>query len=143
MEEGGNSYKLIFSAPLHTKVGARLGKDGKATLWEAEIAPKMVRGITKLSKGAEVQLLSENHFYYGLTSWRKPLKQNPQDKDLNESIFEINAFYVEVVSDGDSKGKKGWLVNKVDRYISDTDQDPFGTWIPDRLGLGREVDQKK
>lgn len=136
--DGETAYKLSGKALLHTGLNARLGKDDKATLWEAEVAPEMIDSSTlELEKGTEVAILSETHFFYSLTSWRKPLRAKPEEFDNN--IFEINAFYVEVISDGDSKGKKGWLVNQIDRYLNEDAPDPWGTWVPDRLGLEREA----
>ena len=134
------NYKLVADAPLHVNLNARLNKDGKATMWEAEVAPSMVTGTVQLTKGTEVLVLSESHYFHSLTSWRKPLPDQPREFD--DSIFEVNAFYVEVVSEGDNKGKKGWMVNQVDRYLSEDREDPFGVWVPDRLGLVREAEAK-
>ena len=131
-------YKLVADTPLHADLNARLGKDGKARLWEAEVAPDMVEETIKLDKGTEVQILSESHYFYSLTSWRKPLPAEP--KEFSDSIFEVNAFYVEVVSEGDNKGKKGWIVNQVDRYLGQNEENPFGVWVKDRLNLTREAE---
>jgi tetratricopeptide (TPR) repeat protein len=131
-------YKLVVDTPLHSKMNARLGKDAKAKLWEAEVAPKMAGKTLKLPKGTEVEVLSEAHYFHSLTSWRKPLPAQP--KEYSDSIFEVNAFYVEVVSDDDNKGKKGWIVNQVDRYVDKDREDPFGVWIKDRLNLVREAE---
>lgn len=134
-------YKLVTDAPLHTEIGTRIGKEGKATLWEAEVAPEMIGGTITITKDTEVQLLAQQHYFYSLTSWRKPLPKQP--KKWSDSIFEINAFYVEVLSDGDNKAKKGWLVNQVDRWVGHEGEDPFGVWIPDRLNLLREAEVTK
>jgi len=134
-------YKLTTDAPLHTEVNARLNPSGKTALWEAEVAPEMCPNTVLLEKGTEVAILSESHFFHSLTSWRKPLPPKPDKFD--DTMFEIDAFYVEVVSDGDNKGKKGWLVNQVDRYLDETAVDPFGVWIPNRLNLLREVELQK
>lgn len=128
-------YKLVAPAKLHTEIGPRIGKNAKSTLWESEVAPKLVGNFLELKKGTEVTILAENHYFYSLTSWRTPLKDTPDKYD--DTIFEINAFFVEVTSDGDDKGKKGWLVNQIDRFISKDREDPWGVWIPDRLGLAR------
>ena len=138
IHEPGTAYKLAADAPLHVDLNARLSKEGKAALWEAEIAPQMSSGTVALKKGAEVQILSETHYFHSLTSWRKPLADQPQEYD--DSIFEVNAVYVEVVSEGENKGKKGWLVNQMDRYIAKAGDDPWGVWIEDRLGLVREAE---
>jgi hypothetical protein len=136
--EEGKAYKLAVESPLHTDIGPRLTKQDKALLWETEVAPKMTPDTLKLSKGTEVQLLSQAHYFHSLTSWRKPLPEDPQEFD--DTIFEVNAFYVEVVSEGDNKGKKGWIVNQIDRYLNPDAEDPFGVWIPDRLTLVREAE---
>ena len=140
LHDQGTAYKLGADAALHVDLNARLSKEGKATLWEAEIAPQMSTGTVPLKKGTEVQILAETHYFHSLTSWRKPLPAQPQEYD--DSIFEVNAFYVEVVSEGENKGKKGWMVNQVDRYIAKEGEDPFGVWIQDRLGLVREAETK-
>lgn len=137
--EQKTSYKLAANAPLHVDLNARIGKEGQAILWEAEIAPKLVSSnIINLPKGTDVIILADSHFYYSLTSWRKPLPAEP--KEYDDSIFEMNAVYVEVVSDGDNKGKKGWMINQADRFINKPGEDPFGVWIPDRLTLPREAE---
>lgn len=135
--DDGGKYKLTSPAKLHTDLGPRMSRSGKAALWEAEVAPKMVSGYIELPKGTEVTILSENHYFYSLTSWRTPIRDNPTKYD--ESMFEIDAFYVEVTSDGDTKGKKGWVINQADRYVGDKSTDGFGVWIPNRLGLPRQV----
>jgi hypothetical protein len=137
------AYKLNADTPLHADLNARLGKDGKAKLWEAEVAPKMVGEFLKLPKGTEVQILSESHYFHSLTSWRKPLPAQP--KEYDDTIFEVNAFYVEVVSEGENKGKKGWIVNQIDRYTGtgQEGEDPFGVWIQDRLDIPREAEIAK
>ena len=130
------AYKLATDAPLHTEIEPRMRRDDDATLWEAEVAPDMVTNTTLLTKGTEVAILSEKRFFYSLTSWRKRLPKEPKEFDNN--IFEVNAFYVEVVSEGDNRGKKGWLVNQIDRHIDENAADQFGVWIPDRLKLERQ-----
>lgn len=132
------AYKLAAPAQLHTEIGPRISRDQKATLWEAEIAPDMITNTLTLEKGTEVKILTQEHYFHSLTSWRKPLPQDP--KEFDDNIFEVNAFYVEVVSEGDNKGKKGWLVNQMDRYVSDESEDPFGVWFPDRLKILREAE---
>ena len=135
------AYKLQDDSPLHVNLSQRLGKSAKAKLWEAEISPKMVGGLVNLKKDTEVRILAETHYFYSLTSWRKPLPREP--KEYSSNIFELNAFFIEVISEGEDKGKTGWLVNQMDRYLDETKNDPFGTWIPDRLGLDREADKKR
>lgn len=137
--EPKTAYKLVADSPLHVDLNARIGKEGQAILWEAEIAPKLVSStMINLPKGTEVIILADSHFYYSLTSWRKPLP--PEPREFDDSIFEMNAVYVEVVSDGDNKGKKGWMINQADRFIDKPGDDPFGVWIPDRLQLLREAE---
>lgn len=130
-------YKLVAPTKLHIELGPRLGKSAKSTLWEAEVAPKLSGNFIELKKGTEVTILSEAHYFYSLTGWRTPIKDEPEKYDA--SIFEVSAFYVEVTSDGDEKGKKGWLINQVDRFISNDRDDPWGVWIPNRLGLERQA----
>lgn len=134
-------YKFVADAPLHVDIPPRISPDGKATLWEAEVSPEMVSAPVTLSKDTEVHILSEIRFFHSLTSWRKRLRKMPEGKELNDSIFEMSAVYVEVISDGDNKGKKGWVVLQVDRYVNPDAQDPWGVWIPDRLNLLREAEK--
>ena len=133
-------YKLKTDAPLHVELGPRIGRKDKDTLWEAEVAPEMHKDTLTLKAGTEVGILSESHFFYSLTGWRIPLRGEP--REMSDSIFELNAFYVEVTSDGDTKGKKGWIVNQVDRYLDKDRPDPWGVWIPDRFGLPRQETTK-
>lgn len=128
-------YKLASPAKLHTELGPRLGKSAKSTLWEAEVAPKLTPNFIELKKGTEVTILSEANYFYSLTGWRTPIRDEPEKYDT--SIFEVNAFYIEVTSDGDEKGKKGWVINQVDRFLSADRDDPWGVWISNRLGLPR------
>lgn len=137
--EPETAYKLVADTPLHTELAARISPDGQKTLWETEVAPKMSGGTVLLKKGTEVQILSESHYFHSLTSWRKPLPKEPTEYD--DSIFEVHGFYVEVVSAGDNKGKKGWIINQVDRFIDKPGDDPFGVWISNRLGLARGDNQ--
>lgn len=133
----GVPYKLSTPAHLHTEYNPRLSSSAKATLWETEIAPDLASDTVLLDAGTEVEILTETHFFHSLTSWRKPLP--PEPKNLDTSIFEVHAFYVEVVSEGDNKAKKGWLVNQIDRFIDKPGEDQYGVWIPNRLNLEREI----
>lgn len=144
--DGETAYKLTSDTPLHVDIQARITKDGKANLWEAEVAPEMVSGNrVTLEKGTEIKVLSEIRFFHGLTSWRKPLPQKPGESDFDDSYFEVDAMYVEVVSDGDNKGKKGWMVTQIDRFMKPGETDPWATWIPSRVDMLRaaEVVEKK
>jgi tetratricopeptide (TPR) repeat protein len=136
------AYKLGADALLHLEIGSRLGRDGKSALWEAEIAPAEVPDTLLLKKGTEVAILSSSRYFYSLTSWRKPLPDNPPETDFDNTIFEINAMFVEVVSEDENKGKKGWVVNQMDRFLDKNRDDPYGTWIPDRFNLPREAERK-
>ena len=130
-------YKTTADIPLHSDMTARIGTAEQSTLWETEASPATATGAEKLPKGTEVHVLSTKDFLYGLTSWRKPLKQ--KDPQLDDTIFDVSAMFVEVTSEGPLKGKRGWIVNQVDRYRG-VDGAPWGVWISNRLQVAREAD---
>lgn len=133
----GDTFKTSAEIPFHSTIGARPSPAEQTALWETEASPATAVGIEKLPKGAEVKVLAVKDFLYSLTSWRKPLKV-VKDK-FDKSMFDVTAMYVEVTSEGPLKGKKGWIVNHVDRYLA-TDGDGWGAWISNRLKVPRESD---
>jgi tetratricopeptide (TPR) repeat protein len=130
-------YKTSADFPIHTSMQARLAPPDQAILWETEASPATSSGSEKLPKGTEVKVLSVKDFIYGLTSWRKPVKADPDNYDT--TMFDVSAMYVEVTSEGPLKGKKGWIVNHIDRYLG-TEGDAWGSWISNRLKVLREAD---
>ncbi len=133
----GDSFKTTAELPFHSSIGARFGPSDQTVLWETEASPATAVGIEKLPKGTEVKVLSSKDFMYSLSSWRKPLKVVKDQYD--KTMFDVTAMYVEVASEGPLKGKKGWIVNHVDRYLA-TDGDGWGAWISNRLKVPREAD---
>jgi hypothetical protein len=140
--EQGATYKASADIAFHTSMTGRISQDDQSTLWETEASPATATGAEKLPKGTEVRVLGVKEFLYGLTSWRKPLKAKPDSYD--KTMFDVSAMYVEVVSEGPLKGKQGWIVNQVDRYVADGPVaegiDPWGAWISNRLNVPREAD---
>lgn len=131
-------YKTSSDVPLHTEMQARgIGPADQAALWETEASPSTAIGVEKLPKGTEVKVLSVEDYIHGTTSWRKKVDANPDKYDT--TIFDVSAMYVEVTSEGPLKGKKGWVVNHVDRYLG-TEGDAWGAWISNRLKITREAD---
>lgn len=133
----GDSFKTSVETPFHSSMGPRLGGPDQTLLWETEASPATAVGVEKLPKGTELKLLAVKDFMYSLSSWRKPLKVVKDQYD--KSMFDVTAMYVEVTSEGPLKGKKGWIVNHVDRYLA-TDGDGWGAWISNRLKVPRESD---
>ncbi len=134
------TYKATTDMPFHSAISGRLAPSDQAVLWETEASPATTTSAEKLPKGTEVKVLSTKNFLYGLTSWRKPLKDNL--KEYDNTIFDVAAMYVEVTGDGALKGKKGWIVNQVDRWLAvkSEGEDEWGVWVPNRLKVDREAD---
>lgn len=134
-----STYKIASEAPLHTEMQARgLSPGDQAILWETEASPATNPVTDKLPKGTEVKVMGVKDYLYGLTSWRKKLDAKPK---LDTTIFDVTAMYVEVTSEGPLKGKKGWIVNHVDRYLGSSEEgDVWGSWISNRLQIPRETD---
>lgn len=130
-----STFKTSADIPFHTGLSTRLPRDDQATVWQSEVSPERVKPAATLPKGAEVKILGEKFFYYSLKSWEKPL--NPKLKEFDDTIFDNTAYYVEVVSDGELKGKQGWILNHSDRYRSADAEDPWGAWISNRLKIPR------
>ena len=137
------TYKTSADMPFHSALPGRLGAQDQAVLWETEASPATATGAEKLPKGTDVKVLTNKNFLHSLTSWRKPIKSDL--KVFDDTIFDVAAMYVEVVSDGPLKGKKGWIVNQIDRYRapSPEGEDEWGVWIPNRLKVEREADFKE
>jgi hypothetical protein len=133
------TYKLTGEAALHTNIQARgLSPSDQTVLWETEASPGTSSVTERLTKGAEVKVLAVKDFLYSLTSWRKKVDAKPAKFDT--TMFDVTAMYVEVVSEGPLKGKKGWIVNHIDRYLGATEGDEWGSWISNRLKVEREND---
>ena len=130
------TYKVSVDVPFHTELSPRLPREDQATVWQGEVSPARVKAGNTLGKGTEVKILGENIFYYSFKSWEKPL--NPKKIKFDDTIFDNNAYYVEVVSDGELKGKKGWMMNHSDRFRDKEAADPWGSWISNRLKIPRE-----
>lgn len=128
------TYKLAADTPFHTELAKRLDKDGEATLWEGEISPKHHPTET-VPKGQMVRILGEQAYFYSLNSWRKPVRQDM--KKYNTNIFDVSVFYVQVVSEGDFKGKEGWMVHHMDRWVDRLGADPWVVWVSNRVDLSK------
>ena len=132
------TYKLTSEASLHTGMQARgLSATDQAVLWETEASPATAGATDKLPKGTEVKVLAVKDYLYSLTSWRKKVESDPAKYDT--TMFDVTAMYVEVISEGPLKGKKGWMVNHVDRFLG---SDAWGSWISNRLKVLREADME-
>lgn len=132
------AFKPTADLAFHTDMKARgLSPLDQATLWETEASPATSTVTEKVPKGTEVKVLGVKDFIYGLTSWRKKVVDDPAKYDT--TIFDVTAMYVEVTGEGPLKGKKGWIVNHVDRYLG-TEGDAWGAWISNRLKVPREAD---
>lgn len=129
------TYKLAAETPLHADLKPALDKDGKATLWEAEISPGHYPKLEKLPKGLMVKVLGEQAYFYSLNSWRKPVRRAPSK--YNDKMFDVAVFYIEVVAEGEHKGKKGWVVHHMDRWIDRLGEDPWAEWISNRVDLSK------
>lgn len=132
------SYKASTDLAFHTSMPARIGPNEQAVLWETEASPATATGVEKLPKGAEVKILAFKEFLHGLTSWRKPVR--PKEGEYDNTMFDVTAMYVEVISEGPLLGQKGWVVNHSDRYLGINEEDPWGVWLSNRLGVPRESD---
>lgn len=131
-------YKAKTDIPFHSSIQARLGSDDQTTLWETEASPSTSTGPETLPKGTEVKVLSIKEFFYSLTSWKKALKGKPDLFD--KSMFDVAAMYVEVVSEGPLKEKKGWIVNHAERFVNAEGDEQWGVWISNRLDVPREAE---
>lgn len=134
------TYKATADMPFHSAISSRLAPNDQSVLWETEASPATATSAEKLAQGTEVKVLSTKDFLYGLTGWRKPIKDDL--KEYDNTIFEVAAMYVEVTGEGPLKGKKGWIVNQVDRWLAakPEGEDEWGVWIPNRLKVEREAD---
>lgn len=133
------TYKPTSDLAFHTGMKARgLSPGDQAKLWETEASPETSTVTEKVPKGTEVKVLGIKDFIYGLTSWRKKVAEDPAKYDT--TIFDVTAMYVEVTGEGPLKGKKGWIVNHVDRYLGSSEGDAWGAWISNRLKVLREAD---
>lgn len=128
------TYKLTTDTPVHVDLQPRLDPEGQTTLWESAISPDHFKDQVKVvPKGQMVKILGEQAFIYSLTSWRKPVR--PKSEKYNDKMFDVSVFYVEVISEGEYKGTKGWIVNHMDRWIDRAGEDPWGEWISNRVDL--------
>ncbi len=128
------SYRLLSDTPVHTELQPRLDPEGKTILWESAISPDHFKDQVKIvPKGQMVKILGEQAFLYSLTSWRKPVR--PKPAKYNDKMFDVAVVYVEVISEGDHKGTKGWVVHHMDRWIDRAGEDPWAVWLPNRIDL--------
>lgn len=134
------TYKATVDMPFHSAISGRLSPGDQAVLWETEASPSTATTAEKLAKGTEVKVISTKEFLYGLTSWRKPIKND--FKEFDPTIFDVAAMYIEVTGEGPLKGKKGWVVNQVDRWqaAKPEGEDEWGVWITNRLKVDRNAD---
>lgn len=142
MEQRGNwvfapedVFQVKADIPWHTNLSS-LGPADQVILWDTEASPT-TSSAEKLPKGSKVSIVSTRDFFYSLNSWRKILP--PKLAEFDPTIFDISAMYVEVVSDGALKGKKGWIVNQADRYLGKPDAE-WGVWIDNRIQVPRDAD---
>lgn len=130
--EEGASYELTTDTFLFTGAAQSLGREGKKRLWEMEVYPEGETEMLGIPKGQTMVVLAQDEYYYSKNAWRGPVPEN--SKKWDSSMYQVGAFYVEITSDGEFKGKRGWIVNQLDRWVTDEDgKDPWGVWIPNRL----------
>ncbi|MGE0488801.1 MAG: hypothetical protein AB7S38_06270 [Vulcanimicrobiota bacterium] len=136
--EKGAAYDLKEDTRMFTGASQNLTKAGERRLWEMEVYPEGEEESSLLPKGTKVQILSKTEFLYSKTAWRGPIPKNRKDYDSN--IFNVAGFYVSVVSDGDLAGKEGWIINQMDRWITDDPEVkyPWGVWIYNRARVLRK-----
>ncbi|MCA9791886.1 MAG: tetratricopeptide repeat protein [Candidatus Eremiobacteraeota bacterium] len=136
--EKGAAYDLKEDTRMFTGAADNLIKSGERRLWEMEVYPEGEEESVLLPKGTKVQILGQSEFLYSKTAWRGPIPKNRKDYDSN--MFNVSAFYVAVVSDGDLSGKQGWIINQMDRWITDDPEDkhPWGVWIYNRARVLRK-----
>ncbi len=131
-------YALNADALFHPGLPPRLTPGQRALLWETEVEPERTSTALPLKKGQMFHILTTQSFYYGLTSWLRPLP--PEPKRFNDTHFNVQIFYIELAGEGENAGKKGWIVNHVDHFIDREGGDPWGVWISNRGLVPRKAD---
>lgn len=122
-----------MEAPVYMIPDKKFGDDLSKELWYLELVPQSVTEKVLVPKGTQFTIHSGLDYYYGKTSW-KGGKPRPEEFDTN--MYELNVFEIEIES-GDMKGKRGWYVNQLDRFLGvDEKENPvFGVKIGPRLGI--------
>ena len=129
--EEGAAYELTVPCSLLLGEKQSLGVKGKRRLWEMEVYPEGEDNKIDLPAKTQMVILAKENFLYSKLSWRG---RTPTERKLFDStMYNLGAFFVEVTGDGEFKGKKGWIVNQMDRFISDDPESPWGVWTPNRL----------
>lgn len=130
------SYELNGDVPFHADLKPKLRPAGEAELFEALASPTRFPGLKVLPKGTRVNIIKEHGYHYSLNNWRKPMRKGTEP---DKTVFDVAAFLVEVMSEGEFQGQKGWLVHHVDHWTGGAG-DPWGVWIENQVNLKKPLD---
>ncbi len=133
-----NNAVYTLDAPVFFLPDKKMNDQLQKELWYLELVPNSVSEKVQLPKGTQYTVQEGFDYYYGKTSWRAGgAKPNPAEFDTN--MYTVNAFEIEV-ENGPNKGKRGWFVNQMDRFlgVDEKEEAVFGVKIGPRLGISHD-----
>jgi len=122
-----------MAAPVYMIPDKLMSDDLQKELWYLELVPQSVTDKVQVPKGTQYTVRSGQDFYYGKTSWRGgKLKA----EEFDQNMYALTVFEIEIES-GPMKGKKGWFVNQMDRFlgVDESEKPVWGVKLGPRLPL--------